>query len=135
VNIRVLALSAGSALALVGAAQAARHLAHPKTTAPPPVVDVQVTMTDAAIKMAPKVAYRGDYARFSVVNAGKKPHTLTFGGKKRGTGVQTGFQAALKPRAQKILLLFLDYRGGVPYYGSLAADRKNPRMRGVFTIK
>jgi hypothetical protein len=99
------------------------------TTAPPPVVDVRVTITDSAIRMSPKGAFRGDFARFILVNAGKKPHTFTFGGAKRGAGVQTGFTQPLKPRQQKILLLFLDYRGRIAYY-----DRANPTRKGIFTI-
>ncbi len=131
---RIFALSAVSTLALAGAAGRAQSSASPQTTAPPPLVDVKVTITDAAIRMTPKRAFRGDYARFVIVNVGKRAHTFTFGGKKRGAGVQTGFSQPLKPRQQKILLLFLDYRGGVPYYGSLAADRVKPGMKGVFTI-
>jgi hypothetical protein len=131
---RFFAVSAVSALALAGAAQRAQSSARPETTAPPPVVDIRVTITDAAIRMSPKGAFRGDFARFILVNAGKKPHTFTFGGAKRGAGVQTGFTQPLKPRQQKILLLFLDYRGRITYYGSLAADRVKPAMRGIFTI-
>jgi hypothetical protein len=134
VRVRLFALSAVSALALVGAAQRAQSSRSPQTTAPPPVVDVRVTITDAAIRMSPKGAFRGDFARFILVNVGKKPHTFTFGGAKRGAGVQTGFRQPLKPRQQKILLLFLDYRGRITYYGSLAADRAKPAMKGVFTI-
>ena len=130
---RILALSAGAALALATAAMAATN--SPQTTAPPPVIDIRVTITDTAVKMSPKSGYRGDYARFSVVNSGKKPHTLTFGHQKRGAGVQTGFTAALRPSQQKILLLFLDYRGKVPYAGTLATDRAKPGMKGTFTIK
>ena len=130
---RILALSAGAALALATAAMAATN--SPQTTAPPPVIDIRVTITDTAVKMSPKSGYRCDYARFSVVNSGKKPHTLTFGHQKRGAGVQTGFTAALRPSQQKILLLFLDYRGKVPYAGTLAADRAKPGMKGTFTIK
>jgi hypothetical protein len=126
------ALAAGSALVLAGAAVAASG---PQTTAPPPVIDIRVTMTDRAVTMKPPLGYRGDYARFTVINTGRKPHTLTFGHQKRGTGVQTGFIAALRPRQQKILLLFLDYRGKVPYAGTRAADRKKPGMKGFFTIK
>ena len=98
------------------------------------MVDVRVTITDAAIRMSPKGAFRGDFARFILVNVGKNPHTFTFGGAKRGAGVQTGFRQALKPRQQKILLLFLDYRGRITYYGSLPADRTKPAMKGIFTI-
>jgi hypothetical protein len=114
----------------VGAAQRAQSSARPRTTAPPPVVDVRVTITDAAIRMSPKLAYRGDFARFILVNTGKKAHTFTFGGAKRGAGVQTGFTQPLKPRQQKILLLFLDYRGRIAYY-----DRVNPAAKGIFTIR
>jgi hypothetical protein len=124
VRVRLFALCALSALALLGVAQRAQS-----TTAPPPVVDVRVTITDSAIRMSPKGAFRGDFARFILVNAGKKPHTFTFGGAKRGAGVQTGFTQPLKPRQQKILLLFLDYRGRITYY-----DRAKPSVRGVFTI-
>ena len=123
-RVRLFALCALSALALLGVAQRAQS-----TTAPPPVVDVRVTITDSAIRMSPKGAFRGDFARFILVNAGKKPHTFTFGGAKRGAGVQTGFTQLLKPRQQKILLLFLDYRGRITYY-----DRANPTMKGIFTI-
>jgi hypothetical protein len=136
VKPRILALSAGAALATATAAIAAQAaISGPQTTAPPPVIDIRVTITDSAVKMSPKIGYRGDYARFSVVNSGKKPHTLSFGHQKRGAGVQTGFTAALKPSQQKILLLFLDYRGKVPYAGTLAADRAKPGMKGTFTIK
>jgi hypothetical protein len=133
-RFRLFALSVVSALALAGAAQRAQSSRSPQTTAPPPVVDVRVTITDAAIRMSPKGAFRGDFARFILVNAGKKPHTFTFGGAKRGAGVQTGFSQPLRPRQQKILLLFLDYRGRITYYGSLTADRAKPAMQGIFTI-
>lgn len=128
---RFLALAAISTVAL---AQDAQSFARPQTTAPPPVVDIRVTITDGAIKMSPKSAFRGDFARFTLVNVGKRPHTLTFGQGKRGTGVQTGFTAPLQPKKQRILLLFLDYRGKVPYHGSLAADRAKAAMRGFFTV-
>jgi len=128
---RFFALAAVSATAL---AHGASSFARPQTTAPPPVVDVKVTITDNAITMVPKRAFRGDYARFILVNVGKKPHTFTFGAKTKGAGVQTGFTKPLRPNEQKILLLFLDYRGRVSYFGSLAADRVKAAMRGTFVI-
>lgn len=121
-------------MAAVALAQGAQSSARPQTTAPPPVVDIRVTITDTAIRMSPKSAYRGDFARFTLVNVGKKPHTLTFGAGKRGTGVQSGFTAPLQPKKQRILLLFLDYRGRVPYHGSLTADRAKAGMKGFFTV-
>jgi hypothetical protein len=128
---RFFALAAVSVAALV---QGASSFAGPQTTAPPPVVDVKVTITDSTIKMTPKRAFRGDYARFILVNVGKKPHTFTFGAKTKGAGVQTGFTKPLRPNEKKILLLFLDYRGRVTYFGSLTADRAKAGMRGIFTI-
>jgi hypothetical protein len=97
-------------------------------------VNVKVTITDTRIGVTPKVAQRGDYARFILLNVGKKPHTFTLGGTQHGTGVQTGFSKLLKPKEQKILLLFLDYRGQIAYRGTLPADRSLPGMKGVFTI-
>ena len=101
-KLRLFALAATAAAAL---AQGATGSARPQTTAPPPVVDIKVTITDRAITMRPKKAFRGDYARFILVNTGNKPHTFSFGAKKRGAGVQTGFVKPLKPKEQKILLL------------------------------
>ena len=92
------------------------------------------TITDNAIRVTPRRAFRGDYVRFILVNVGKKPHTFSFGAKKKGAGVQTGFTKPLRPNEQKILILFLDYRGRVTYYGSLAADRLKAGMKGIFTI-
>jgi hypothetical protein len=134
VKSRLLTLAAVSAAALVPAVQ--QSSARPQTTAPPPVVDIRVTISDAGIGVTPKSARRGVYARFILLNVGKKPHTFTIGAhvKKRGTGVQTGFSKPLKPGVQSILMLFLDYRGPVAYLGSLPADRSKPRMKGIFTI-
>ena len=41
---------------------------------------------------------------------------------------------ALKPSEQSILIYYLDYRGKLPYLGSLPADRSKPGMKGIFTI-
>ena len=108
--------------------------AHPETTDPPPVADIQVKITDTRISVNPSSAERGAYARFIVRNVGTKPHSFTLGTAKRGTGSQTGFSRTVKPKAQKILLLYLDYRGRLPYYSSLPADRSKPGMKGTFTI-
>jgi len=131
VKLRLFALAAIGASAL---AQGGTGSARPQTTAPPPVVDIRVTITDRAIAMRPKKAFRGDYARFILVNLGSKPHTFSFGAKKGRTGVQTGFVKPLKPKERKILLLLLDYRGPVAYSSVLAADRAKAGMRGVFII-
>jgi hypothetical protein len=130
VSVRVLLAGAALAVALVPAARGAE----PATTAPPPVIDVRVTITDSAITLRPKSAIRGAFARFILVNAGTKPHAFTLGTAKRGTGAQTGFSSSLRPKQQKVLLLFLDYRGRLPYFGSLPADRSKSAMKGIFTI-
>jgi hypothetical protein len=129
-SIRLLVVAATAGLALVPAALGSQ----PRTTAPPPVVDVRVTITDSAISMSPRSAVRGAFARFILINLGTKPHALTLGTAKRGTGKQTGFSSSLRPKQQKVLLLFLDYRGRLPYFGSLPADRTKSGMKGVFTI-
>jgi len=97
-------------------------------------VNIKITITDTAIRMSPKRGQRGSLARFILLNLGKRPHTFTLGHEQRGTGRQTGFTKSLAPSAQSILLLFLDYRGPIPYHGSLPPDRSKLGMRGTFTI-
>ena len=120
-----------SAVALVPAAQSARQ---PQTTAPPPVSNIKVIITDTGITISPKLAQRGSMGRFILVNQGKKPHTFVLGHERRGTGVQTGFKKALKPSQQSVLILFLDFRGAIPYHSPLPADKSKPRMQGIFRI-
>jgi hypothetical protein len=131
VKSRFAALAAASAVALVPAAETS---AQPQTTAPPPVVTVKITITDSRIAVSPKRAQRGSMARFVLVNRGAKPHTFTMGHQRHGTATQTGFSKALRPSQQHILIYYLDYRGKLPYFGSLPADRSKPGMKGVFTI-
>jgi hypothetical protein len=131
VKSRLFALAAVSAVALVPAAQSARQ---PQTTAPPPVSNIKIVVTDAGITVSPKFAQRGSMGRFLLVNTGKKPHTLVLGHERRGTGVQTGFKKALKPSEQSVLILFLDFRGAIPYQAVLPADKNKPRMKGIFRI-
>jgi hypothetical protein len=120
-----------SAAALVPVAESPARLG---TTAPPEVITVKITMTDTAFRVTPKAAPRGDIARFILVNRGKRPHTFALGHTRHGTGSQTGFTKSLNPGQQSILILFLDYRGLLPYRGTLAADRGNPAMQGTFRI-
>ena len=84
--------------------------------------------------MSPKLAQRGSMGRFILVNPGKKPHTFVLGHERRGTGVQTGFKKSLKPSQQSVLILFLDFRGAIPYHSPLPADKTKPRMKGIFRI-
>jgi opacity protein-like surface antigen len=131
VKSRLLALAAVSAVALVPAAQSADQ---PQTTAPPQVANIKITISDTGIRVSPKIAQRGSMGRFVLVNVGKKPHTIVLGHERRGTGVQTGFSKSLRPGQQAVLLLFLDFRGLVPYRATLPADRTKPAMQGTFRI-
>jgi hypothetical protein len=131
VKPRFFVLAVLSAVALLAAAQSPGQT---RTTAPPPVVSVRVTITDAAIQVTPKRAQRGTLARFIMVNTGKKPHRFTLGHERRGTATQTGFSKSLLPSQQSVLILFLDYRGPIPYHGSLPADRSKSAMKGIFRI-
>jgi hypothetical protein len=127
-------LYAIGAVATVALVPAAQSLARPLTTAPPEVITVRINMTDTAFRVGPKSAPRGDLGRFILVNRGKKPHAFALGHTKHGTGSQTGFTRTLKPGQQVVLILFLDFRGELPYRGTLPADRVNPAMQGTFKI-
>ena len=130
-KLGVLGLIAAAAIAAVPAAQSSGQ---PETTAPPPIVTIKVTITDSRIALHPKRGQRGNMAQFVLLNLGKRPHTFKLGHEQRGTGRQTGFTQALKPQQQSVHIFYLDYRGKLPYLGSLPADRSKPGMRGVFTI-
>jgi hypothetical protein len=106
----------------------------PRTTAPNETVTIKVMISDDAIHMSPKSAPRGDVGRFILVNAGKKPHTFSLGHQRRQTGSQTGFVRSLQPGGQLFVILFLDFRGTLPYRATLPADREKPAMRGIFRI-
>jgi hypothetical protein len=131
VRTRLAVLGAASIVGLVPAAQS---LATSTTTAPPPVVDVKITITDARFGVSPSRARRGSLARFILVNLGKKPHSFKLGHERRGTGSQTGFTTAVPAGAQRVHIIFLDYRGKLPYAPALPADKSKPGMRGNFTI-
>lgn len=106
----------------------------PLTTAPDLYVTVNVTMTNTKFVLSLHAAPRGADARFVVHNEGTKPNIFTVGKKGVGTGVQTGFSVKVAPGQKKILILFLDIRGKIPYYSGLPADRNNPAMQGEFAI-
>jgi hypothetical protein len=128
---------AAATLAIVGVVPAAHGtVRHPQTTAPDVFVNIQVKVTDTRITLDRHSANRGDEGRFILRNVGKKPHTFTLGTTtKKGGAAQTGFSRLLKPGEQKILILFLDYRGPVPYRSTLAHDRTLAGMRGVFHVR
>jgi hypothetical protein len=123
-----------AALSHTGVTHAAQSAIQPQTTAPPQVITIKIMISDTAIRMTPRSAPRGDMGRFILVNTGKKRHTFALGHERRQTGAQTGFTKSLGPGQQVILLLYLDYRGTLPYLGTLPADRVMPTMKGTFQI-
>jgi hypothetical protein len=130
-STRVFAIAALSAAALVPAA----HGQRPQTTIPDVFVTVHVTITDSRISLDRRSAGRGDEVRFIMRNAGTKTHSFTLGNLKSGQGTQTGFSSMLRPKQQKVTLLFLDYRGPLPYRSIVKIDRNKPGMKGIFTIR
>jgi hypothetical protein len=106
----------------------------PSTTAPDLFVKVNVTMTNTRFILSLHSGPRGADARFDIHNVGTKTNIFAIGNEKYDTGVQTGFSASVKPGQSKILILFLDIRGKLPYYSGLRADHNNPGMKGVFNI-
>ena len=135
-KLRVLALvGLSAALFVPGALGTTRGVSRPNTTIPDVFLPVAVTLTDSRISLNRKSGHRGDEVRFTIRNAGKKVHNFTLGGStKAGVGKQVGFSATLKPNQQKEILLFLDYRGPLPYHSKIKADLKKPGMKGVFKI-
>jgi hypothetical protein len=125
-----------AALAVPGALGTTRGAARPNTTVPDVFLPIHVTVTDRRISLDRKSGHRGDEVRFTIRNAGTKTHNFTLGKTttKRGIGAQVGFSTTLKPKQEKVYLLFLDYRGDLPYRSMLKADLKKPGMRGIFKI-
>jgi hypothetical protein len=127
-------LYAIAAISTVSLVPAAQGVAGPLTTAPPAVTTVRITMTDAAFRVGPRSAPRGNLCRFILVNRGKKAHTFVLGHTERGTRSQAGFTRTLKPGRQVVVLRFLDVRGALAYRGTLPVDRVKESMQGTFRI-
>ena len=132
-KVRIFALAALATVALVPAAHGT--LLTPRTTAPDVFVTVQVKITDARITVSPRVAYRGDEGRFIITNVGKRAHTFTLGSQRKTGVLCCAFSRKVMPGRQTVLLVFLDYRGPLPYRSILPADRPLPGMHGTFTIR
>jgi hypothetical protein len=130
-RVRLLTVFAASAASL---AIAAPGLAQRQTTNPSQMLTVRVTITDDAITMKPSMAERGSNAIFILSNHGTKPHTLALGDAKRGVGRKIGFSTTLGPNQQKTIVMFLDYRGLLPYSSPQGADARKAAMKGIFRI-
>lgn len=118
------AATAAAALAAAGSASG--------TTNVPAIFTVKVTIRDASISMTPNHAVRGSTITFVLVNRGTKTHTFVIGDPKRGTGHGLGFKQTLKPNQQFTKVMFLDYRGVMPFttqVGSKVLARGSFRIR------
>jgi hypothetical protein len=108
--------------------------ARPQTTAPNLFVTVHVTLTDTKVILSPKTAPRGSDARFIVKNVGTVPHSFTLGSNRLGSNIQSGFTRLVKPNQHEILLIFLNARGALPYYGGATPTKALPGMKGTFLV-
>jgi hypothetical protein len=127
--LRVIALGV-----VLGAMFVPSALARPQTTAPNVFVNIHVTLTDTKVILSPKTAPRGSDARFIVRNTGTKPHSFTLGSSVLGANLQSGFSRIVQPKQSKILLLYLNARGALQYYGGATAKKSTSKMKGVFLV-
>lgn len=120
--------------ALLGALLVPTASGRPQTTAPNVFVNIHVTLTDTKVILSPKTAPRGSDARFIVSNKGTKPHSFTLGSNKLGAATQAGFTRVVKPKQQQILLIYLNARGALTYYGGTTPSKALPGMKGTFVV-
>jgi hypothetical protein len=102
------------------------------TTNVPAIFTVKVTIKDASIAMIPNHAVRGSTITFVLINRGKKTHTFVIGDPKRGAGHGQGFKQTLKPNQQFTKVMFLDYRGVMPFTTQVGTK---VLARGSFRIR
>lgn len=105
-------LAATAAFLAVAGSGSARE----RTTNAPAIFTVKVTITDARITMSPNHAARGSTITFILTNRGKKTHTFQIGDVKRGAGYGQGFRQTLRPNQQFTKVMYLDYRGVMPFF-------------------
>ena len=100
---------------LASLAVAAPGFARPDTTNAPAFLTVKVTITDTGVTVKPNAAPRGSNAIFILTNRGKTTQKWVLGNATRGVGKKSGFAAVLAPDQQKNVVMYLDYRGLLPY--------------------
>ena len=122
-----LGLALCAALAALAAAGSASG-----TTNVPAIFTVKVTIKDTSIAMVPNHAVRGSTITFILTNRGKKTHTFVIGDATRGTGKGQGFKQTLKPNQQFTKVMFLDYRGTMPFTTKVGSK---VLAKGAFHIK
>jgi len=113
---------------------AAPGLARPGTTNSPAIMTIKVTITDSAITVKPNAAPRGTNAIFILTNRGKTSQKWILGNATRGAGKKIGFASVLAPNQQKSVVMFLDYRGPLPYSASELSGSKTV-LKGSFRIR
>ena len=113
---------------------AAPGFARPQTTNAPAILSIKVTITDKSITVKPKAAPRGTNAIFILTNRGTKTQKWILGSATRGAGKTIGFASVLRPDQQKNVVMYLDYRGSLPYSTSQVSG-SHTVLRGTFTIR
>jgi hypothetical protein len=100
---------------LASLAVAASASARVDTTNAPAFLTIKVTITDTAVTVKPNTALRGTNAIFILTNRGKSTQKWVLGNATRGVGKTSGFASVLRPDQQKNVVMYLDYRGQLPY--------------------
>jgi hypothetical protein len=100
---------------LASLAVAASASARTDTTNAPAFLTIKVTITDSAVTVKPSTALRGTNAIFILTNRGKSTQKWVLGNATRGVGKTSGFASVLAPDQQKNVVMYLDYRGQLPY--------------------
>jgi hypothetical protein len=118
---------------LASLAVAAPGFAHTDTTNAPAFLIVKVTITDTSVTVRPNAAPRGTNATFILTNRGKTTQKWVLGNATRGVGKTSGFASVLAPDQQKNVVMYLDYRGQLPY--SISRLGSKQQVKGSFTIR
>jgi len=118
---------------LVSLVIAAPGFARPDTTNAPAILTIKVTITDKSITVRPNTAPRGTNATFILTNRGTKTQKWVLGTTTRGVGQKIGFASVLAPDQQRNVVMFLDYRGSLPYSASPLSGPKTV-LTGSFRI-
>ena len=113
---------------------AAPGFAGRKTTNAPAFLTVKVTITDTSVTVRPNTALRGTNATFILTNRGTKTQKWVLGDATRGVGKTSGFSSVLAPDQQKNIVMYLDYRGQLPYSASQLGGKKTV-LKGTFKIR
>lgn len=87
----------------------------PDTTNAPAIFTSKVTIRDAGMSVTPNHAVRGSTVTFILTNRGRKAHTFVIGSAGGAGKGHLGFKQLLKPSQQFTKVMFLDYRGIMPF--------------------